>query len=93
LNRRYLWITSSDRLILQHVARRSLEDTDSRDGWCRWSEPENSPWRFEDYKKLVAFGLLERRETWKDILLRLTDAGWSALKASDPRSEERGPDD
>jgi hypothetical protein len=68
-----------DRLILQFVARRSLEDTDARDGWCRWSEPEDAPWRFQDYKPLVTLGLLERRETWKDILLRLTDTGWAAL--------------
>lgn len=65
-----------DRLILQHVAHRSGEDTDARDGWCRWSTSDRWPWRFHDYKPLVAQGLLERRETWEDILLKLTDAGW-----------------
>lgn len=85
-----------DRQILQFVARGSLEDTDSRDGWCRWSEPENAPWRFQDYKPLVTLGLLERKETWKDILLRLTEAGWMALHAApatelpEPRSDVRG---
>jgi hypothetical protein len=73
--------TTLDRLILQHVARGSLEDTDNRNGWCRWGEPEHAPWDFQDYKPLVAAGLLERRETWKDILLRLTDAGMEALAA------------
>lgn len=85
-----------DRLILQHVARRSLEDTDNRDGWCRWSEPQNAPWRFQDYKPLVTTGLLERRETWKDILLKLTSAGWMALHSapdvalSEPRRDVSG---
>jgi hypothetical protein len=71
-----------DILILQHVARRSLEDTDARDGWCRWGEPEDAPWRFRDYKPLVALGLLECRETYKDILLKLTPAGWAALSST-----------
>ena len=74
-------ISNLDLVILQHVARHSLEDTDARDGWCRWSEPEDASWRFQDYKPLVTLGLLERRETWKDILLRLTPAGWEALNA------------
>ena len=74
-------ITRLERLILQYVARGSAEDTDNRDGWCRWGEPENAPWDFQDYKPLVTRGLLERRETWKDILLKLTPAGWEALNA------------
>jgi hypothetical protein len=72
-------VKPSERDILRHIAHRAAEDTDNRDGWCRWSEPENALWRFEDYKPLVTSGLLERRETWKDILLKLTDAGWMAL--------------
>jgi hypothetical protein len=75
-------LTDLDRLILQYVARGSLEDTDNRDGWCRWGEPERAPWDFQDYKPLVVAGLLERRETWKDILLRLTAAGWLALHSA-----------
>jgi len=68
------------RAILRHVAHRAAEDTDNRDGWCRWGyNPERDPWTFQDYKPLVVRGLLERRETWKDILLRLTDAGWAYL--------------
>jgi hypothetical protein len=70
-----------DRLILQYVAHSSGEDTDNRGGWCRWGEPEDAPWRFQDYKPLVTLGLLERKETWKDILLKLTPAGWEALGA------------
>jgi hypothetical protein len=44
---------------------------------CSWSHR----WS-HDYRPLVASGLLERRETWKDVLLRLTDEGWQRL-ASD----------
>lgn len=72
-------LTAKERLILQHVARAAAEDTDNRDGWCRWGGGENDPWRFEDYKPLVAAGLLERKETWKDVLLRPSPAGWSLL--------------
>jgi hypothetical protein len=75
-------LSASERLILQHVARRAGEDTDSRDGWCRWSTSDRWPWEWHDYRPLVASGLLERRETWKDVLLRLTDEGWQRL-ASD----------
>lgn len=75
-------LTVLDRLILQHVAHHAGEDTDNRDGWCRWGEPEDAPWRFQDYKPLVTLGMLERRETWKDILLKLTPAGWMALYAA-----------
>jgi hypothetical protein len=73
-------VSAHERAILQFVARHAGEDSDNRDGWCRWGEPENSPWRFQDYKPLVTRGLLERRETWKDVLLRLTEAGWTALR-------------
>jgi len=72
-------LTEIDRLILQYVARGSMEDTDARDGWCRWGVPEDAPWDFQDYKPLHDRGLLERKETWKDILLRLTPVGWEAL--------------
>jgi hypothetical protein len=68
-----------NRLILQHVARRSAEDTDNRDGWCRWSTSDRWPWDWHDYKPLVSRGLLARREDWKDVMLKLTEAGWSAL--------------
>jgi hypothetical protein len=69
-----------DRLILQHVAHSAGEDTDNRDGWCRWSTSDQWPWAWDDYRPLVDRGLLERKETWKDILLKLTLAGWAALE-------------
>lgn len=69
----------SDVAILQHIARRSGEDTDSRGGWCRWSTSDRWPWAWADYKPLVERGLIERRETFKDVLLKLTDAGWAFL--------------
>lgn len=72
-------LTPLERQILQHIARRAAEDTDNRDGWCRWSTSDRWPWEWDDYKPLVADGLLDRRETWKDVLLRLTDDGWEAL--------------
>lgn len=67
--------------ILQHVAHRAGEDTDSRDGWCRWSTSDAWPWEWDDYKPLVDRGWLERGETFKDVLLRLTPAGWTLLAA------------
>jgi len=82
--------------ILRHVAYHASEDTDNRDGWCRWStQPGVWPWEWDDYKPLVAHGLLERRETWADVLLRLTKAGWLALAAPvtelpEMRSDVRG---
>jgi hypothetical protein len=70
------------RLILQHVAHRAAEDTDNRDGWCRWSTSDEWPWEWDDYKPLVDRGWLARRETWKDILLKLTPAGWLLLNTA-----------
>lgn len=64
--------------ILCHVA----EDGRGGDGWCRWSTKPDWPWEFGDYKPLVERGLLERRESWSDILLKLTPAGWIALFAA-----------
>lgn len=90
-------LSDVERLILQYVARGSLEDTDDRDGWCRWGEPQDAPWAFQDYKPLVERGFLERRETWKDILLKLTEKGVQALwyapaivEDQDPRRGVRG---
>jgi hypothetical protein len=88
--------SSINRAILQHVAHRAGEDTDKRDGWCRWSTGPQFPWEWDDYKPLVDLGLLERQETWKDILLRLTAAGWLALNSAPatelpiPRRNVRG---
>ncbi len=65
--------------ILRFVAHSSAEDTDSRDCWCRWRTVLKHPWAWHDYKPLVASGLLDRQETWKDVLLRLTEAGWAAV--------------
>jgi hypothetical protein len=77
---------SLNRAILQHVAHAAGEDTDNRDGWCRWStQPDVWPWDWNDYKPLVDLGLLERKETWKDVLLRLTPAGWIALSSSEAK--------
>jgi hypothetical protein len=79
-------VSGIERLILQHVAHSAGEDTDSRDGWCRWATSDQWPWEWADYKPLVERGLLERRETWKDVLLRLTPAGWTALSLSAERN-------
>jgi hypothetical protein len=90
-------VTALGTAILQHVAHRAAEDTDNRDGWCRWStQPGVWPWGWDDYRPLVDLGLLERKETFKDILLRLTPAGWMALNAApatelpEPRGNVRG---
>jgi hypothetical protein len=65
--------------ILRHVARSAAEDTDSRDGWCRWSTSDDWPWAWDDYRPLYVHDLLDRRETWKDVLLRPSEYGWSLL--------------
>lgn len=81
-NQPHLGQSDTTHAILRHVAHRAGEDTDSRDGWCRWSTSDRWPWQWDDYRPLVDDGLLERRETWKDVLLRLTDAGWAVLGGS-----------
>lgn len=89
-------LSSTDRRILQHVAHRGGEDTDNRDGWCRWSTSDRWPWQWDDYKPLVERGLLDRRESWKDVMLKLTQAGWMALYAApadmlpEPRRDVQG---
>ena len=77
-----------ERLIMQHLVRRG-----ERTGveWVAYGVPE-SAWGWHDYKSLVARGLLERREDWKNVYLRITDAGWRALSNADaaglPKREE-----
>jgi hypothetical protein len=67
---------------LRWIASIAGEDQDHRDGWCRWGIPEGDPWTWDDYRPLVGAGLVERRETWWDVLLRLTTEGWAALGRS-----------
>jgi hypothetical protein len=86
-------LSDTDRAVLSSIAHHAGEDRDHRDGWCRWSV-DGHPW--DVYRPLVAAGLLERRETWKDVLLRLTRAGWAVLFAApatelpDMRSNVKG---
>jgi hypothetical protein len=75
----YVWLTHDQAAILRWIAHNAAEDRDDRDGWCRWGIPEGNPWEWDAYKPLVVYGLIERRETWKDVLLRPTDAAWSFL--------------
>lgn len=62
---------------LQRIVVHSLEDTDNRDGWCRW----RTDLRYDD---LLQLGYVERSETWKDVLLRPTDAGLAFLTDAHP---------
>jgi hypothetical protein len=76
-----------ERLIMQHLARQW-----ERKGveWVAYGVPTTSvdgqlvqPWSWHDYKPLVARGLLERQEDWKNVYLRITNAGWRALSTTD----------
>jgi hypothetical protein len=75
----YVWLTPDQFAVLRWIAHNAAEDRDGRDGWCRWGVPEGEPWTFDAYKPLVALGLVERRETWKDVLLRPTESAWAYL--------------
>jgi hypothetical protein len=76
-------LSDMERKLLQHVAR----DTESREhggGWVIYGTPCPPPdfeaaWEWDDYRPLVARGLLDRCEDWKHVYVRLTDAGWKAL--------------
>jgi hypothetical protein len=72
-------VTDAQRAALRWIISNAAEDQDNRDGWCRWGIPEGDPWTWDDYRPLVTAGLVERRETWKDVLLKPTSAGWHAV--------------
>lgn len=73
---RYIWLTPTQAAALRWIAHNAAEDRDNREGWCRWGIPDGNPWTFDAYKPLVALGLVERRETWKDVLLRPKSTAW-----------------
>jgi hypothetical protein len=85
-------VTAAQRAALRWIISNAAEDRDSRDGWCRWATLEDERWRWDDYRPLVAAGLVERRETWKDVLLKPTPAGWHRL-ASDEDRKNPGAED
>lgn len=75
------------RLIMRHLAR---EHERKGNEWIRygvpWSDfgPEWEP--FGAFRPLVEKGLLEAREDWKDVHVRITDAGWAALSSPNKAS-------
>lgn len=73
--------------ILRWVARRTEERPVSGE-WVVYAIPHDTGtgarWAWNDYKPLVAADLLQRREDWKNVYVRLTDAGWAALSAGAP---------
>jgi hypothetical protein len=46
-----------------------------RDGWVRMHIGPSHPWVWGDEQVLAEHGLIERREDWKDVLVRPTTAG------------------
>jgi hypothetical protein len=82
-------ITEIERLILHRVARETEDGADAA-RWVIYSVPWDgsaSRWQWDDYLPLVEAGLLERRESWKHVYVRLTDAGWKALMATAPDAD------
>jgi hypothetical protein len=76
-------MTDTERRILQYVARTSESKPYAPGGWVVYAVPVRTDgsqaWEWDAYKPLVERGLLNRGEDWKNIYLRLTDAGWRAL--------------
>ena len=81
-------LTEHERWLLQDVARETESHPKFDGGWVvygvpygRGDKPAWAPWGL--YKTLVERGLLETFEDWKNVYVRLTDAGWAALAAQD----------
>ena len=76
--------------ILRWVARRTEQRPVNDQGWVVYAIPHDTDtgarWEWDDYKPLVAAGLLDRHEDWKNVYVKLTDAGWAALSAGALRS-------
>jgi hypothetical protein len=78
--------------ILRWVVRESESHPARPGGWVVYGVPyspdpadpfeDSAMWEWDDYRPLVADGLLERAEDWKNVYVRLTAAGWSALSRS-----------
>jgi hypothetical protein len=78
--------------ILRWVVRESESHPAGSGGWVAYGIPyssdpaipfeESAMWEWDDYLPLVADGLLDRSEDWKNVYVRLTDAGWRALSRS-----------
>lgn len=70
--------------ILRWVARET-EQRGATSGWVVYGIPHDAGtgarWAWDNYKPLVSAGLLERYEDWKNVHVKLTDAGWAALSA------------
>lgn len=68
--------------ILRWVARRT-EQRGTPSGWVVYAIPHDrgtgARWEWDDYKPLVEAGLLDRYEDWKNVHVKLTEAGWTAL--------------
>lgn len=83
-------MTEAQHAALRWIISKAAEDRDNRNGWCRWATLEGDPWAWDDYRPLVAAGLVERRDTWMDVLLKPTDAGWREVSRGFWQSEPPG---
>jgi hypothetical protein len=83
-------ITEAERLILHYVARETENRADAS-RWVVYAIPHDRDvgprWAWDDYRPLVDAGLLERRESWKHVYVRLTDAGWKTLMTTAPDAD------
>lgn len=87
----YDWLSRDEWAALRWIAHNAAEDRDARDGWCRWGIPAVEPdwkgkWEWNVYKRLVYIGLVERRETWQDVLLKPTDRGWAVIQGQETQA-------
>lgn len=74
--------------LLRFITRKASEDQHHRDGWCRMLTGPDHPWDWDDARTLVDAGLVQRRETYMDVLLKPTDRGWAVLAASTEGGDE-----
>lgn len=72
-------ITAPQRLLLQAVARRSMEGGGKRPGWCVVFREVPPRWSWDDWKAVRRLGLVDYFEEWKHDFARLTDAGYAVL--------------
>jgi hypothetical protein len=80
-------LTENERRILQDIAREHEEQRRVKPGgWHVYGVPYSRAgepgWEWDDYRPLVADGLLEKSEDWKNVYVRMTEAGWAALSES-----------
>ncbi len=71
-------LTASERACLQQVRHYVAEGIGNRSGWARAGTPLSGRWTWDDIHALIGRGLLERCDTFQNVYVRPTEAGWAA---------------